>query len=446
MEYDAFTQEWNGKQVTKYGGECVALVAEYEAENNRPIVWGDAHVWANNPTMLEVYNWTTNDPTDPNQLPNHGDIIVWPLPNEHIAFFDHNLDNQQFMSFGQNSGGPLAHFQQHSWANVAGWYSLKTATPPPTPATYQVVESYPDGKQIQLNKQPTNLWGMNYHFDYMKDNPVEVHNQGEIWTVTNKVHHEDGYDYYRRDGQVDGFNVLDCDDYTPPPPLPPAAPLPIPTSTDPYIVVKTIMGFSTSNDAANHTNAKTTIDAGTYYVFNRRFSPTKADQLIALNVTLTPGKAGSWINPDDNVEDIPEPPKPSEPSGWTDPRSGGEPTPVPVTVVPPSPDAWKKMIPLNEERVPELYISMNKTELSIRDLEQRLSPLPLEPLSPLHIAGYFTKDGVKYGRTVKIANEGLWYGIPWGILEPAEYKGIKVTDYITLIKNKIAKLIHDVRY
>lgn len=149
--YDSFINEWgnNTRQVTKFGGECVALIAEFEAENNLPIIWGDAHVWANNPIMLLAYNWTTNDPTDPNQLPGRGDIVVWPLPNEHIAFFDHQLPDHQFMSYGQNSGGHLAHFQPHSWANVAGWYSLKQAPaapapePIPEPAPVAVLEPVP---------------------------------------------------------------------------------------------------------------------------------------------------------------------------------------------------------------------------------------------------------------------------------------------------------------
>jgi hypothetical protein len=372
------------------------------------------------------------------------------LPIDHYCWVDHVEGNDVYIidPWDGQVKGPSGYQNVYHLPVAWGTY-VKNSPQPPAPK-YTVVEVYDTGKLVQLNKQPTNLWGMNYDFDYMKDHPVEVHNQGEIQTVTNKVRHQNGYDYYRRDGQIDGFNVLDCDDYTPPPPRPPDAPLPIPTSTEPYEIVKTIMGFATSNSAANHTDAKAIVDAGTYYVFNTRANSD--GKVIALNVTKTTGKPGSWINPDDNVVD-PEPPKAQPvtveqiiqnrtPDSYKEPET----TPVTVTVKPPSPDAWKKMTPLNEDRVPELYISMNKTEIHIRDFEQKRSPLPLEPLSSLHIIGTFTKDGVIYGRTAKIAKEGLWYGIPMTILESAEYKGIRFTDYFTLFKYKLNKLIHDVRF
>jgi hypothetical protein len=116
-------------------------------------------------------------------------------------------------------GGPVAYA---TYTNAAA----QPTTTAKTQARYAVVETYPNGKQVKLNKQPTHLWGMNYAFDYMASHPVETHNEGEVWTVTNKVHHEDGMDYYRREGQVDGFNILDCDDFTPPEPV--AAPVPEP--------------------------------------------------------------------------------------------------------------------------------------------------------------------------------------------------------------------------
>lgn len=148
MSYDQFIAEWNNKQVTKFGGECVALIAEYEAENNLPIVYGDASAWVNNPTMATAYEWIQNNPNNAAQIPDRGQIIVWsgdlPYTNHagHIAFFDSPIDQNNFMSFGQNSGGPTAHFQSHSWAYVAGWYVPKSAPVPALPPV-PVVESTP---------------------------------------------------------------------------------------------------------------------------------------------------------------------------------------------------------------------------------------------------------------------------------------------------------------
>lgn len=139
MDYDGFLHEWNGRQVTSYGGECVALVAEYCKENSKPLVWGNAIDWANNPVMLGAFNWVQNDPNNVNQVPNRGEIMVWNsnLPGSggygHVAIFDEVLGPGRFQSFDQNWGGAQAHFQYHTWDYVLGWYQLKPTPPTPAP-------------------------------------------------------------------------------------------------------------------------------------------------------------------------------------------------------------------------------------------------------------------------------------------------------------------------
>lgn len=338
--YDAFIAEWgnNVRQVTRFGGECVAGVAEYEAENNLPIVWGDAHQWINNPIMLGAYDWVQNNPNDPNQLPPRGAIIIWPLPNEHIAFFDHNLDNHQFMSYGQNSGGPLMHFQPHSWNNVAGWYVLKQAAPVVEAHPY-TIETIPP-KQVIINKL-THQWGLNYdNFTAIANNPVRPVVPGEVITVQAILHHNVGQSYYLPDASnPTGYNIVDCDDYVAPvvlapaplppeptPYVPPAAPEKIPTSTEPYPIVTPIPGYRNANAAANNVGpaSLTVVPGDDYMVFNR---VQKDGKDIAVNVTKVQGKSYAWINPNDNV---PPPPPPPEftPTNWDAPVT----KPVPVTI------------------------------------------------------------------------------------------------------------------
>lgn len=337
------------------------------------------------------------------------------------------------------------------WATYQHSAPVPVAPPPEPPAPkYEVTENYSPAKQVQLNKQPTYLWGMNYDFDFMKDHPVETHDAGEVYEVTNKVHHQDGYDYYRRDGQVDGFNVLDCDDYTPPPPppptptAPPAAPIPIPLAKTVQLVAA-VLGYQSANDANKRINKDKAVplQPGKYYVYS-----TSSDNEKVVNLSAVNGKDGSWVNLNDNVEPPTPAPEPPAPGSTVAPD---EPSPnVPVSV--PNHDLWKTTYqPLRADRQPVLYVSINDKVIKIYDLDQRRSAIDLLPYTELHIVGKFEKDGVTYARAKKVADNGYWYGIPLTILNTydqlyayAPKKAPKLSDYSQLVKEKIKKLIHDV--
>lgn len=286
-----------------------------------------------------------------------------------------------------------------AWATYSRHQPIAINTSETPAPKYQIVEAYPSGKKIQLNKQPTYLWGMNYDFTYMKDHPVETHAKGEIWTVTNKVHHEDGYDYYRREGQIDGFNVLDCNDYTPPPPLPstpPAAPLPI-TLAEKYTLLDIVPCFPTAVDASNDRNAVGTLDAKDYYVYSR--------DLGMVNLTDAASKNHNWwINPRDNV--IPAPPKPA-------PEPVVEPTPVVITT--PSQDTESQI------RSTYQYLLTSKDPVAftttkpvtVTDILHFGQPITVQSNQSLHVYGTFRANNYWYAevRTKSDIHHYYLYGI-----------------------------------
>ena len=127
------------------------------------------------------------------------------------------------------------------------------------------------------------------NFTAMNANPITTVDIGTILTIGDKVHHVDGYDYYRQVGDGDGWNVADCDDYTSPPPAPP---VPI-VLAQKYTVHTTVMYFGSSSDAQFKNNALGTINAGDYYQF------ASSDATVQLGTdNMHPLY---WINIKDNI-------------------------------------------------------------------------------------------------------------------------------------------------
>ena len=194
--------------------------------------------WPLNVYFVVFYSWVSGGINYGHIAIAHWDgttLKIWSAPYTNKPYFDY-FEND--LNLGGHYGGIsyLGWTEDLATVRICHYEADPVPTPAPAPvAKYQVVETYSPAKQVKLNKQPTYLWGMNYDFDYMVKHPVETHNAGEIWAIDNKVLHQDGSYYYRRAGQIDGFNVVDCDDYTPPAPAPDPTPTqdaPAPTKTN----------------------------------------------------------------------------------------------------------------------------------------------------------------------------------------------------------------------
>lgn len=160
MQFDAFIAKWNGKQVTAYSGECVALVAQYCVENGKPIAYANAKDWWNHSALTGAFTFEANRPTDLNQVPLRGDILIWDggLAGSqgygHIAIYDAKVSPGVFRSFDQNWGGRQAHFVTHTYANIIGWMRPKTVAPPQSSGGDEMIANIDQADKIYKMLRP----------------------------------------------------------------------------------------------------------------------------------------------------------------------------------------------------------------------------------------------------------------------------------------------------
>lgn len=144
MTLDQFIATNNGKSIDYdgvYGAQCVDLIKYYlrDCYGLSPGAWGNAkdYFYTPNPAILTKFTKITNNPSDLNQVPKRGDIIIWSgaLAGSggygHIAIYDGRVSPGVFRSFDQNWGGAYCHFVTHNYTNVLGWLTPKVAPVPP---------------------------------------------------------------------------------------------------------------------------------------------------------------------------------------------------------------------------------------------------------------------------------------------------------------------------
>lgn len=131
MNYDLHIARYNGKYLADYGGQCVSNAAHYCLDNGKPIAYANAKDWFNHPALTGAFDFIANNPSDPNQVPNRGEIIIWNgnLVGSggygHIAIFDRVVGAGAFVSLDANWGGATVHFVTHNWGSVQGWMRPK---------------------------------------------------------------------------------------------------------------------------------------------------------------------------------------------------------------------------------------------------------------------------------------------------------------------------------
>jgi hypothetical protein len=312
----------------QYGQQCVDFFNYYYQFVTGDNPYSDGYSVPGAKNLWDVANERLTKIPDSSSLkPERGDVAIygaaWGAGYGHVEVVL-SVDGNGCTFIGENEhGNPTEGVVQvyRTWGQMRGligvmrptWYTAPAAPP------FTVVETYTGGKQVRTNKQPTQKWGMNYdNFTAMSNNPVATVDQGTILIAADKVHHNIGYDYYRQANEVDGFNVADCDDYTPPAPMPapyvpPAAPVPVPLAKK-YQVLTNLAYYDTLNDATWHRNSKGSIPAGTYYDFddNGKLKHLGIDNMKAL----------FWINTEQNVAPVVVPvkvaekPKPAATTEW----------------------------------------------------------------------------------------------------------------------------------
>lgn len=371
-----------------------------------------------------------------------GTILMWDSP--HIAIVISSNGSNSVKVFEQNADpdGAPCHVQNRlvkatthncTYALIPIVTASAPVTPPSVvhPYTIQLI----DPKQVQINKN-THEWTFNYdNVTAIENNPVANVNQGEIKTVVAILHHNIGMSYYLENaGIANGYNVVDCTDYTPPVATPvPVTPVlttsipmsPTHFSQGNYIVIKPLLGYGTSNLAANHLASSATVPAGTYAVFN------KASGMI--NVSRTAGQPGWWINPTDNVPD----PEPVAPPIVAPPIPPAPPKPENVGT-PPTVNDWRETYkPILATNQAVKYIV--NASITVHDYSTIRPDIHLTAGKEVGIFGTFTYKGVLYGRPKAIYDETFqfWFGIPMRLLTFRGSMLDNVLDAVHITKTRI---------
>lgn len=281
----------------------------------------------------------------------------------------------------------------------------KITPPAPAPAAPAYTVSVdPIDKQVTVAPGHSK-WNLDQpNFDAIVANPVGGSPDGPI-TARGLLRRSDvpNYVYYLEDPNVrQGYNTLDCADYTPPPPpvyTPPAAPLPTPLAKT-YTTKVALPTYTSSGAARSRVNpSETLLPQAKYYVW-------EVDG-IAVNVSISnTTNSGLWINTlDDEVR--------SEPLPTPTPEPILQPTPAPTE---PVPDSSSKIMAsykwFFQSHKPVTY--KIRKDYTVREYVHGRRPITIRAGKKIDIYGAFQADGKTYLRPMldnDLNTHYYYYGI-----------------------------------
>lgn len=435
MNFQDFMNEWVGRSVDYdhvFRFQCVDLILQYLYEGyGINGAYGNAIDFWTNPDPKLLARFHKVDGSDALT----GDIVVFNgLPGNpfgHIGIATGNLNAsalevlEQNGQTGDGSGqaGDAIRTRYISRDRVAGLLRANADAPSAPPYWVEQI----DPKQVKVHPG-VHKWGMNYdNLPAMQANPIDTAGDNLILTVSEIVHHNIGYTYYRTAGDVDGWNTLDCDDYTPPAPkpyVPPAAPLPVAMATK-ITLVTDVPYFETPANAKNHYKEAGKLKAGEYFQFP---SDNGMWNLSSSNMK----DLQHWVNPSDNVAPVvvPEPP-----------------APVPEPTVP---TAWYNQITWLNNRLPVVFLPTTNYD-NVKDYSDTRPEVYKLPMGqPVKVYGTITNPSqVKY-YLLKLPNDVDFqyrFAVPMvdpetgkALLLKQAVKQVRNRDHITVIASEIEEL------
>lgn len=431
-DYATFKNKYTGQRLNVDGVfqyQCVDLIIQYAREvlGTNASMYGNAiDMWTHTPQgLLDTCDRLA---TTDCQV---GDIVVLRTAGHndftgdgHIGIADHQdagnvwLLEQNALGGANGTGvDAIGIHRAISKSRIAGVLR-------PRPRTVELLYTIEPivWKEIKV-KPGSRKWNLGHPtFNDVAANPITTADDNTTLTVKAVLHHRaiPQYNYYLDDPNAPyGWNVLDCPDYTPPPPpvTPPAAPIkgkPVET----YTLQNTVMYFKNALDARDHRNPISTLDPlkdnKPYIVYERA-----GNSYHLSRDNMKDDKY--WINISD---DVPPEPKP-------------EPLPPKITetiqnaseLIPPPPQdfSWMKMTYLRADKKPVNYVCTSIQSIPVYDFitKQKLGDLNQHKVlaGKNAIVGTFqkqAKDGrvEVFARRVVDVQYDLWPTIPADYLIP----------------------------